>query len=121
VSGEAAVSEGSGSVAGAPVFNGNTMTVVVSGVPNAERVGITLSNVTDSFAQTLASTTLVMKALFGDTDGNSGVSASDIGRVKSEAGQRISEANFRSDVTADGAVSASDIGAVKSMAGTTLP
>jgi hypothetical protein len=62
-----------------------------------------------------------MKALFGDTDGNSGVTASDIGRVKSEASNPVSATNFRSDVTADGAIGASDIGAVKSMGGTTVP
>jgi hypothetical protein len=90
-------------------------------VPNAQRVGITLSGVTDGFAQTLAETTLTMKALFGDTDGNSGVSSSDVGRVKSEASSPVTQTNFRSDVTADGNVTSSDIGAVKSMAGTTLP
>jgi hypothetical protein len=62
-----------------------------------------------------------MKVLFGDTDGNSGVSSSDVGRVKSEASNTVTQANFRSDVTADGAITASDISAVKSMAGTTLP
>jgi hypothetical protein len=121
VSGNAAVTEGTGSVLGSPTFSGNTMSVVVTGVPNAQRVGITLNGVTDNFAQTLPETTLVMKALFGDTDGNSSVTASDIGRVKSETSNAVSGANFRSDLTADGAVNASDIGAVKSMAGTTLP
>jgi hypothetical protein len=121
VSGNAAVTEGTGNVARAPTFNGNTMTVVLSGVPNAQRVGITLSGVTDSFSQTMPDTSLTMKALFGDTDGNSSVSASDVGRVKSQASSPITAENFRSDVTADGAITSSDIGAVKSMAGTTLP
>jgi hypothetical protein len=121
MSGSAAVTEGMGSISGSPVINGNTMTVVLAGVPNAQRVGITLNGVTDNFAQTLPETTLAMKALFGDTDGNSGVSASDIGRVKSETSNAVSEANFRSDVTANGSVSAADISAVKSMSGVTLP
>jgi hypothetical protein len=120
VSGSAAVSEGTGSISGSPTFSGNTMTVVLTGVPAAQRVGVTLSGVTDSFSQTMANMTVSMKALFGDTDGNSGVTASDIGRVKSEASNAVTSANFRSDVTADGNVSASDISAVKSMAGTTL-
>ena len=121
VSGNAAITEGTGTVASSPTFSGNTMTFRISGVPNAQRVGITLSGVTDGFAQTLAETTLTMKALFGDTDGNSGVSSSDVGRVKSEASSPVTQTNFRSDVTADGNVTSSDIGAVKSMAGTTLP
>jgi hypothetical protein len=69
----------------------------------------------------MPSTDLTMKALFGDTDGNSTVSASDLGRVKSEASRAVTATNFRADVTADGSVSASDIGVVKSMAGTTVP
>jgi hypothetical protein len=121
VSGNAAVTEGTGSVLGNPVFSGNTMTISVTGVPAAQRIGITLSGVTDSFSQTMPNMTVSMKALFGDTDGNSTVSSSDVGRVKSHASSPVTESNFRSDVTADGAVTASDISAVKSMAGTTLP
>ena len=97
------------------------MTIVLKDVPMAERVSVTLTGVTDNFAQTLPDTTLSMKMLFGDTDGNSSVSSSDVGRVKANASNPVAEATFRSDVTADGAVTSSDIGAVKSMAGTALP
>jgi hypothetical protein len=121
VSGNATVTEGSATISGSPTFSGNTMTVTLLGVPQAERVSVRLNGVTDNFAQTMSDMTVSMKALFGDTDGNSGVSASDIGRVKSQASTPVTEANFRSDVTADGNISASDISAVKSMAGTTLP
>ena len=120
-SGNAAVTKGSASVSEAPTFSGNTMTIVLKDVPRAERLAIMLSGVTDTFAQTLPETTLSMKMLFGDTDGNSSVSSSDVGRVKANASNPVTEANFRSDVTADGAVTSSDIGAVKSMAGTALP
>jgi hypothetical protein len=121
VRGNAIVTEGGGSVAGAPTFAANMMTVNLSDVPNAARVTVTLSGVTDTADQILPDTALTMKSLFGDTDGNSAVSASDVGRVKSEASSPVTEANFRSDVTSDGSVTASDISAVKSMAGTTLP
>jgi photosystem II stability/assembly factor-like uncharacterized protein len=121
VSGNAAVTDGVGNVSGTPTFSGNTMTVALTGVPSAGRVTVTVSGVTDRFAQTMPSTDLTMKALFGDTDGNSTVSASDLGRVKSEASRAVTATNFRADVTADGSVSASDIGVVKSMAGTTVP
>ena len=121
VSGNAAVTSGTGSVSGSPTFSGNTMTVNLTGVPTVQQLTVTLSGVTDSFAQTYPDTALVIKALFGDIGGNSGVSSSDIAQVKSEAGNPVTQTNFRADVTAEGAVSSSDIGAVKSMAGATLP
>jgi hypothetical protein len=102
-------------------MSGNTMTVGLTGVPAMGRVTVTLSGVTDSFSQTMPDTSLTLKALHGDSDGNSSVGSSDIGRVKSQASTLVTEENFRSDVTADGAINSTDIGVVKSMAGTTLP
>jgi len=121
VSGNATVTSGGGSVSGSPTFSGNTMTVPLTGVPASGRVTVTLSGVTDSFSQTMPNTDLTIKAVFGDTDGNSSVSSSDIGRVKLEASNPVTASNFRSDVTADGTINSSDIGVVKLMAGTTVP
>jgi hypothetical protein len=45
------------SVAGSPTFSGNTMTVNVTGVADVQRIGVTLSGVTDSFAQVLPDVT----------------------------------------------------------------
>jgi hypothetical protein len=121
VAGNAAVTEGTGSVAGSPTFSGNTMTINLTNVAPVQRLVVTLSGVTDSFSQTMTNTAVEMKLLPGDTDGNSSVGASDVARVKSESSNPVTQNNFRSDVNADGAVTASDISAVKSMAGTTLP
>jgi hypothetical protein len=121
VSGNAAVTAGTGTVSGSPTFAGNVMTVNVTGVPNVQQITLTFSGVTDSFGQTYPDTPLVMKALFGDANGNSAVSTSDIAQVKSEASNPVTQSNFREDLTADGNVSSSDVAAVKSMAGATLP
>ena len=62
------------------------------------------------------------RVLLGDTNGNGAVTASDIGQVKSQSGQAVLEANFRSDVTVNGgSINSSDIGLVKSRSGTQLP
>jgi hypothetical protein len=121
VSGSAQVTGGTGSISGAPVFSGNTMMVNVTGVPAAQDVTVKLSGVTDTFSQTLSDTAVTMRALMGDTNGNSSVNATDIGQAKSETPNVVSGMNFRSDVIANGALNASDISAIKSMAGTTLP
>jgi len=121
VSGNAAVTTGTGSVSGSPTFSANTMTINLTGVPTAQQMSVTLSGVTDTFAQTYPDTTLTFNVLFGDIGGNSGVTATDIAQAKAEASNPVTQANFRADVTADGNISASDIGAVKSMAGLSLP
>ena len=121
VSGNAAVTAGTGSVSGSPTFSSNTMTVNVTGVPNAQQITVTLTGVTDSFAQTLPDTTLVMKALLGDVNSNSSVTGSDVGQVKLDVGQTTDAGNFQADVGANGSVSAADVAAVKSMAGASLP
>ncbi len=121
VSGAASVVNGTGSVSGSPLFSGNTMTVQLTGVPNVQQVSVRLQGVTDSFSQSMPDTNIVMKALWGDTNGNSAVTAADVAQVKASSGQTVNASNFRNDITADGSINASDVGAVKSMGGASLP
>ena len=87
ISGNAAVSNGIGSVVGSPVFSGNTMSINLTGVANAQLLTITLSGVTDQFSQVLPDTSVTAKMLIGDTNGNGFVNASDISQTKSRSGQ----------------------------------
>jgi hypothetical protein len=121
VSGNAAVTGGTGSVAGAPVFSGHTMTVNLTGVADVQTITITLSNVTDSFGQVLPNTAVSANMLIGDTNGNDTVSASDVAQTKAQSGAVVTAANFREDINASGTVSASDVAQVKANAGHTLP
>jgi hypothetical protein len=121
VSGNATVTSGIGSVAGAPVFSGNTMTVNLTGVVNAQTVAVTLSNVTDEFSQTLPDTAVNVSFLLGDTSGNGIVNASDVSQTKSQVGMPIGSSNFREDVNANGTISSTDVAIVKSDVGTSLP
>jgi hypothetical protein len=96
--------------------------VNLSGITNAQRVTVTLFNVTDSFGYNSSSIPLTLGILIGDTNGNNAVTATDIGQVKSQSGQPVTASNFRADVTASGgSINASDIGLVKSASGTQLP
>ena len=70
VSGNANVASGLGSVAGSPTFSGNTMTVNLTGVGDAQTIALNLSNVTDEFSQVLANTALNASFLLGDTNGD---------------------------------------------------
>ena len=121
VSGNATVTSGTGSTAGEPAFNGNTMTVNLTGVADMQTLVVTLTGVTDSSAQVLPETPVPLKLLVGDINGNKTVSASDIGQAKSLSGATVDLTNFRADVNVSGTLTASDIGLVKANAGHTVP
>ena len=121
VSGSAALTTGSGGVAGSPTFAGNTMTVNLTGVADAQEITLTLSNVTDDSAQVLPNTVVTMRVLAGDTNGNSTVNASDIGATKAQSGAAVTAANARQDMNVNGSINASDIGLVKSRSGAFIP
>ena len=74
VSGSASLARvGTGSVSGIPVFSGNTMTVNLTGVSNAQLITLTLSGVMDNFSQVLPDFAVSMRVLAGDTDGSGSV------------------------------------------------
>jgi hypothetical protein len=113
INGNATVDTGVGSVSGAPVFSGKTMTVNLTGVANAQALGVSVSGVTDQFLQTLPTTSVNAKILIGDANGNSAVNSTDIGEAKLQSGQPVSSSNFRDDVTASGEINATDVGLIK--------
>jgi hypothetical protein len=115
------VTSGVGAIAGSPYILGEHDDVNLSGVADVQKVTVTLSNVTDSFAQVLPNTPVSMNVLSGDTNGNKSVTATDIGIVKGQSGAAVTAANFRQDLAPNGAISASDIGLVKSRSGTSVP
>jgi hypothetical protein len=120
VSGSANVTSGTGTPA-MPVFSGNTMSVDVTGATNPEVITMTLTNVTDTFAQTLSSASVSMNILIGDSSANKSVNASDISQVKAQSGAQVTAANFREDLTVNGTINASDVSIAKAKSGTGLP
>jgi autotransporter-associated beta strand protein len=122
VSGSATVAtRGTGSVAGSPIFSGNTMTVNLTGVSDVQLITVTLSGVTDNFAQVLPETAVSVKMLIGDTSGNGTVNAGDVSQTKAQVGSPVSGANCRQDVNANGSINASDVSLVKSRSGMGVP
>ncbi|CAN5121932.1 hypothetical protein BH20VER2_BH20VER2_07350 [soil metagenome] len=118
---EADASVSAGNISGVPTFSGKTMTVNLSGVPNAQQITVSLSNVKDGFAQVLPTASVSMNVLAGDTNGNKAVNATDISQTKSQSGHAASAENFRADLNADGSISASDISLVKAASGSFVP
>jgi len=121
VSGNASVTSGTGSVSGTPTFAGNTMTVQLTGVTNAQNLAVTLNNVTDDIAQVLPNIAVSMNVLLGDTTGNKSVNASDVSQTKSRSGAVVNSSTFRNDITLSGSINSSDVSLVKLRSGTALP
>ncbi len=91
VSGQASVTAGIGMVQGQPIFNGNQMTINLTGVTNAQRITVKLSNLNNSGSDMSVS----MGVLLGDTNGNGSVNATDVSQTKLKSGQAVDATNFR--------------------------
>jgi hypothetical protein len=120
VSGDASVTSGIGSISGPPTFSGNTMTVNLTGVADAQTLTITLSSVTDEFSQVLPDTPASVNMLIGDTNGNGTVNATDVAQTKGQVGQPVTSSNFRTDVNASGIISSTDVAIVKAHSGESI-
>ncbi len=115
-SGGATVSAGTGT-AGAPSYSGNTMTVPLTAVANAQVVTLTVNNVNGL----LPTASVDLAFLAGDTNADRSVNSADIGQTKAQSGTPVDGSNFREDLNIDGAINSGDVGLVKSKSGTSVP
>jgi hypothetical protein len=123
VSGSATVVSGTGSVSGSPSFAGHEITVHLTGVTNAQVIGMTV-NVTDSFGQSFANpqgTPISMGVLLGDVNGSGRVDAADVSSVRQQTLQTVTRSNFRSDINTSGRIDSTDVFIVRQQTLTSLP
>jgi hypothetical protein len=99
--------------------SGSQVTVNLTGVTNVQRITVTLFNVNDGTH--MADVPISMGVLIGDVNGNALVNASDVSLTKAQAGQRVTDSDFREDVNANGVINAVDVAQVKANVGTALP
>ena len=120
--GGASVTSGTGNVSSQMIdTDAHNYVVNLTGVTNAQRITVTLTNVTDSTGGSAPSIPVSIGMLIGDTSGNGSVNAGDIAQTKGQIGQPIDVTNFRSDANVSGGISSGDVALVKSMSGTSLP
>jgi hypothetical protein len=113
-----AVTSGTGSA----TFSGSgtaVITVNLTGVTDAQRLGVTLQNVSNG--TTTTNILIPMGVLLGDTNANGAVNAGDAAQTKGQSGVPVGAGNFREDVNSSGAINAGDVAIVKSRAGNVLP
>jgi hypothetical protein len=119
----ASVTSGTGSVATASIDSGDAHNYIVNltGVTNAQRLTISLSNVTDSAGNFSGAISASMGVLVGDVNANGVVSNTDVSLVKAQVAAPVGPTNFREDVNANGVISNTDVSLTKAQVGTTLP
>jgi uncharacterized delta-60 repeat protein len=120
VSGNVTIASGTASIVGSPSFSGNTMTVMLTGVANAQQLTASLNNVTNTASQVLPNTTVPMRFLAGDSNGDSIVNTGDAIQTRSRSGQTAVETTFRSDFNADGNINGGDAIIVRSRSGSSI-
>jgi autotransporter-associated beta strand protein len=117
--GGAAVTSGTGAVAGSPNVAGSVVTINLTGVANAQTIAVTLSNVNDGVST--GDVVVSMRTLKGDTSGNGAVTGTDVAQTKAQTGHAVTAGNFREDVVVTGTINGSDVALVKLFTGTALP
>ena len=123
--GGASVTSGPGSVVGAtsginPADN-HEYIANLTGVTNASRVTVTLTNIVDTAGNTTASLPGTMGVLLGDTTGSGATNSTDVSQTKSNSGKAADTDTFRTDVTISGVINSTDVSTVKASSGTALP
>ncbi len=116
--GGATVTSGTGSVGGFSV-SGSQITVDLTGVTDAQRIALTLGNVSDG--TNTGNVIIPMGVLVGDTNADAVVNAGDALQTRNRSGQATDTTNFRSDVNADGIVNSGDTVIVRGQSGAFLP
>lgn len=117
---DVSVTSGVGRPVGNPAISANQLSVNLTGVANAQMLTISLSRIVDMQGQSLPDANVTLGFLLGDTNGDTVVNASDVSQTKARVGQRLTEANFRSDVDADSAIKRRDADLVSSQLGNAI-
>lgn len=112
-SANAAVTWGTGNVVGASIAAGNTLSINLGNVGNAQTLTLGLSNVVSVDGGTLPNASVTFRIMQGDVNGNGVVTSADVAMVKYNSGKSVDATNFRSDLNANGIITVSDVAITK--------
>jgi DNA-binding beta-propeller fold protein YncE len=121
--GGANITAGTGSIASSGIDPGDAHRYLVNltGVTNAQRIGVTLSNVSESTGNTSNLVPAEMGVLIGDVNASRRVDAADVSSVRQQTLQTVSNSNFRNDINASGRIDAADVSIARQQTLTSLP
>jgi uncharacterized delta-60 repeat protein len=116
----ASVTSGTGSVASSSLSSDQKqVTVNLTGVTNAQTIGVTLFSVSDG-ASTV-DLTVPMGVLLGDVNASRRVDAADVSFVRQQTLQVVTGSNFRADINVSNRIDAADVSIARQQTLTSLP
>jgi hypothetical protein len=95
--------------------------VNLTGVANAQRLTVSLSNISDSAGNFSSAISAQMDVLLDDVNASGRVDAADVSLVRQQTLQPITSSNFREDVNVSGRIDAADVSIVRQQTLTSLP
>ena len=121
--GGANVTSGAGSVVSNNIDSSDTHNYIVNltGVTNAQRITVSLTNVTDLVGNFSSTVSATMGALLGDVNASGRVDAADVSSVRQQTLQTIDFSNFRNDINVSGRIDAADVSVARQQTLTALP
>jgi hypothetical protein len=105
---------------GAVSVSGNTVTIPLTNVADAQVITIRLNGVSAPGAPN-ADVFIQMGILLADTNGDGSVNSGDTLQTRTRSGQTVDSSNFRSDVNRDGVINIGDVIVTRSRSGNSLP
>ena len=118
--GSVAVAGAGNPTASGSVLGGNYV-VNLSGITNAQKIVVTLTNVMDSAGNNLPSLTAVMGVLIGDVNASKRTDAGDVTQVRNRTVTIPDATTFRFDVNNSGRIDAGDVTTTRNATVTVLP
>jgi len=95
------------------------VTVKLKDVENAQRLKLTLANVSDG--TNTADVSVPLAVLLGDVNQTGVVDGNDVSAVQATTRQRAGETNFKADVNTTGTIDGNDVSIVQGKTRTRLP
>ncbi|MDQ6860117.1 MAG: S8 family serine peptidase [Verrucomicrobiota bacterium] len=121
-SGSASVNgSGSGSVAGTPTYAGNTMTIELTNVADAQAITLNVNGVTDGANGYMPAVGVPVRFLIGDVNGDRAVNAADATIPRNLSGAATDATNFLADLNLDGVINAADATIARARSGNSVP
>jgi hypothetical protein len=119
----AKVTSGAGSIISSNIDSADAHNYVVNltGVNNAQRITVSLNNLTDSAGDSSAGIALSLGVLIADVNGSARVDAADVSAVRQQALQTLTQSNFRDDINLSGRIDAADVSIARQETLTSLP
>jgi hypothetical protein len=120
--GQATVTSGAGDVSSKTIgSDGHQFIVELTGVSTAQRITMTLNDVTDSDGDWSSAVSASMGVLLGDVNGTGRTDSGDVTSVRNHTVSVPDQQSSRYDVNADGRIDAGDVTVTRNSSVTVLP